>query len=460
MIYYFYKKYGGDSLNIKIKAKRFACSAHSGQVRKSDKAKPMIIHPMDVANKLEEYGFDDNVIAGGYLHDVVEDTKYTKEDILKKFGEDIASLVDGASEKDKSLSWEERKKETIDRVKRLDLRHKAIVCCDKISNLEDIQILMKVNENFDFSAFKRGYEKQKWYYTEVYKSLIINEDINNKMFLDLKELIDSVFYNKKDTYLENTIFEDAKEELNKLMKYHYRKKEIFKLSKILKTKPYVIEFTGTPRTGKTTLINNLYDFFKKGGFNVEVIEEFTTSNKYKNEIYPKLKDKDKKTINLEIPKYVLKQLNEVIEKKPDIILIDRSLIDRFIWIDRLYLKKEILKEEYNEYIDKQISIIRDKIDLVIVTYTDSITCIKRDYLTSLSLEKRRFLNENNINEYNKSLLNIKKLMNKKNINFYFIDTTEINQRGVSFDVVDVILKQIRSEFIARIYDETRGDKNG
>ena len=81
-------------------------------------------------------------------------------------------------------------------------------------------------------------------------------------------------------------------------------------------------------------------------------------------------------------------------------------------------------------------------------------------MTSLSLEKRRFLNENNINEYNKSLLNIKKLMNKKNINFYFIDTTEINQRGESFDVVDVILKQIRSEFIARIYDETRGDKNG
>ena len=442
MIYYFYKKYGGDSLNIKIKAKRFACSAHSGQVRKSDKAKPMIIHPIDVANKLEEYGFDDNVIAGGYLHDVVEDTKYTIEDILKDFGEDIASLVDSASEKDKSLSWEERKQETIDRVKSLDLRHKAIVCCDKISNLEDIQILMKVNENFDFSAFKRGYEKQKWYYTEVYKSLIINEDINNKMFLDLKELIDSVFYNKKDTYLENTIFEKAKEELNKLMKYHYRKKEIFKLSKILKTKPYVIEFTGTPRTGN--------DFFKKGGFNVEVIEEFIASNKYKNEIYPILKDKDKKTINLEIPKYVLRQLNEVIEKKPDIILIDGSLIDRLIWIDRLYLKKKILKEEYNECIDEQISVIRDKINLVIATYTDSITCIKRDYLTSLSIEKRKFLTENNINEYNKSLLNMKALAKKENLNLHLFDTTNKDQRTVSFEVVERILNDMKTKLLSRV----------
>ena len=124
-------------MNVKELAKEFAIKAHKGQKRKFDTAKPMIIHPINVANILSEYEFDDNVVAAGYLHDVVEDTKYTLKDIEKKFGQDIASLVNGATEPDKSLSWEERKKHTIENIKNLNLRHKAIVCADKISNLED-----------------------------------------------------------------------------------------------------------------------------------------------------------------------------------------------------------------------------------------------------------------------------------------------------------------------------------
>ena len=154
-------------MNIKDKAKEFAINAHKGQIRKSNKEKPMIIHPINVADILSEYGFDDNVVAAGYLHDVIEDTKYTKEDLLKAFNEDILSLVLGDTEKDKSLSWEEGKIETINIVKDLDLRHKSIVCADKISNLEDMRIIFETRGEKDFSAFKRGYEKQKWYYTEV-----------------------------------------------------------------------------------------------------------------------------------------------------------------------------------------------------------------------------------------------------------------------------------------------------
>ena len=77
--------------DIKIKAKYFAIEAHKDQKRKSEPDKPMIIHPISVAMILEQYGFDDRVIAAGYLHDVVEDTKYTIEDIEKEFGRDIAS---------------------------------------------------------------------------------------------------------------------------------------------------------------------------------------------------------------------------------------------------------------------------------------------------------------------------------------------------------------------------------
>ena len=49
----------------------------------------MVIHPINVRNIFESYGFDGSVISAGFLHDVIKDTKYTKDDIKKTFGEDI-----------------------------------------------------------------------------------------------------------------------------------------------------------------------------------------------------------------------------------------------------------------------------------------------------------------------------------------------------------------------------------
>ena len=441
-------------MNIREKAKLFAIKAHKGQIRKSDKEKPMIIHPINVANILSEYGYDDNVVAAAYLHDVIEDTKYTKEDLLNEFNDDIVSLVLGATEEDKSLSWEERKTITIDKVKDLDLRHKVVVCADKISNLEDMRIIFEVNGKRDFSAFKRGFDKQKWYYTEVYNSLIYNEDKDYVMFSRLKLLIDDIFYDNKHDELERKIFEGREDEYNKLIRLHYRKQEVYKMISVLdKNKPYVIEFTGTPRTGKTTLMNNLYDFFKKGGFTTSTLEEFTTSQRYKKEIYPRLKNEYKSVINTEIPKYVLENLNMAIDKNNDIILIDRSLFDRMIWMDRLYNKNGVTEREYNDYIDKYTKIINDKIDIVIGLYTDSLTSLRRDYTANASLEKRTFLSEDNINEYNNSLMNMKELSNKENINFYLFDTTDKSERDISFEILDTILTDMRKKYIKLLNDE-------
>lgn len=442
-------------MKIESKARKFAIKAHKGQVRKSDKDKPMIIHPINVANILKEYDFDQNVISAGYLHDVVEDTKYEIENIKKMFGEDIASLVWGASEEDKSLSWEERKEHTIEKTKTLDLRHKAVICADKISNLEDLRILYELNGESVFSSFKRGFESQKWYYTEVYNSLIMNEDKNYPMFIRLKEIIDYIFYNKNSNeYVKTIIFKDNIDEYNLLKNIHYRKEEVFKLKNVLsKKKPYVIEFTGTPRTGKTSLINNLKDFFKKKGFSVCIIEEFTTSLKYKTQIYPILKNKSKNVVNTEIPKYVLKDLDSAINSKYDIIIVDRSLFDRLIWVDRLFLKKGMSDEEYNEYKSTYIPLIKEKINIIVSLYTDSLTCLKRDYHANLSLENRTFLNEDNVNEYNKSLLNMEKLSIKENINFKMFDTTNKNQREISFEVIDSILSDMRKYYLSLVIKE-------
>ena len=73
----------------------FATQAHEGQKRKS--GEPYIIHPLAVMNILREWGMDEDTVIAGVLHDTVEDTGVTLDEIKEKFGETVAFLVDGVT---------------------------------------------------------------------------------------------------------------------------------------------------------------------------------------------------------------------------------------------------------------------------------------------------------------------------------------------------------------------------
>ena len=434
-------------MNIKEKAKNFAIKAHKGQVRKSEIEKPMIIHPINVGLILENYGFDDNLVAAGYLHDVVEDTKYTLDDIKDNFNDDITSLVKGVTEPDKTLSWEERKTYAINEISKLDFRNKVLKVADKINNLEDINRLMNLNKDFDFSLFNRGYDKQKWYYNSLSNKLCENED--HPIFERFKKLVDITFNDYKDealNYLSDT-------EYNKLNKLNLLKYEIKNIKNCIKNKPYVIEFTGTPRTGKTSIINDIEDFLKKAGFKVKVLEEFTSSKFYKENLKDELKKEYKNIVNTEIPKYVNKQLNETLKENLDIIIIDRSLFDRCIWIDRLYLKDGISKTETNDYYNKYIKIIKDNIDTVVATYCSSDISLKRDYKSNLSLETRNFLSIQNVDEYNKSLKNTINLFKENNYKINLINTNNINLNKSKLKITEIILKDMKNKYLKELIKE-------
>ena len=345
-------------MDVKKKAHDFAINAYSNKYRKAELDKPYFFHAIDVANKLEKYGFDDNVVAAGYLHDIIEDTEYSEKDVLDMFGEDITSLVMGATERDKSLSWEERKIDSIQRVRNLDIRHKAIVACDKISNIEDLRLKFGKNGKEDFSSFNRGKDKKIWYWKEIYKSLITGEDENLPMFLKLKKNIDDISNISnvlaKGYYPDIDVIDSNLDTSKIARELHYKKNEMLKIMTLVNNKKsYVVEFTGDNSEEKSSMIYKLKTYFMLSGFNVLVVNDL---NEVDNSI---------------------DRINDFY----DIVLIDRAFFDK---VTNMYIMNKngvINYSQFNNYIYHSKKKIIDYIDMVVVLKN------KDDYCYNSSLYK-------------------------------------------------------------------------
>ncbi len=144
------KYHPSDDISLIEKAYETACKAHAGQKRKS--GEPYIIHPLYVAIILADLEMDQETIAAGLLHDVVEDTIYTKEEIEVEFGPDVALLVDGVTKlqkiqlsgdyADKTVAQQEMQAENLRKmflamVK--DIRVILIKLADRLHNMRTLQ---------------------------------------------------------------------------------------------------------------------------------------------------------------------------------------------------------------------------------------------------------------------------------------------------------------------------------
>ncbi len=153
-------------MNTIDKAIAFAARAHSGQCRKGTRI-PYIVHPLGVARILIQCGCPDHVVLSGILHDTVEDTPVTLEEIRQGFGCDVAALVDAATEPDRNDTWENRKKHTIGMVKTLSEEAAILVLADKLDNIRAIREDLEANGKAVWDRFKRPREWQKWYYESL-----------------------------------------------------------------------------------------------------------------------------------------------------------------------------------------------------------------------------------------------------------------------------------------------------
>lgn len=147
----------------------FATKKHSGQFRKAT-AIPYILHPLEVLQILYSMRADINLLIAGVLHDTVEDTDTTLDEIKELFGDDVAMLVASNSE-DKSKSWDERKLHTINELLVADERVKMLIMADKLANLRSIAYDYLVKGDGLWVRFNAPKEKQAWYYDGILDAL-------------------------------------------------------------------------------------------------------------------------------------------------------------------------------------------------------------------------------------------------------------------------------------------------
>lgn len=141
----------------------FALANHKNGLRKGTKM-PYIVHPLEVMHILMLMGADKNLMAAGVLHDTVEDTDATLEEIAVIFGDDVASLVASHTEKDKALPWKTRKEIALEHLKHATKREQMLVLADKLSNMRAIARDYAELGDKLWERFNRGEESQAWYY--------------------------------------------------------------------------------------------------------------------------------------------------------------------------------------------------------------------------------------------------------------------------------------------------------
>lgn len=137
------KKYNKNpDIDLITKAFKLAEEKHEGQVRNSGEA--YIVHPLEVSIILASLEMDDATICAGLMHDVLEDTDYTKEEMEDEFGREIAELVDGVT-KLKNLQYKSKEEAQIESMRKMvlamanDIRVIIIKLADRLHNMRTLE---------------------------------------------------------------------------------------------------------------------------------------------------------------------------------------------------------------------------------------------------------------------------------------------------------------------------------
>lgn len=168
------RKYHSGDLSIVEKAYRYAEEKHSGQTRKS--GEPYFIHPVRVAHTIASLELDPQSVCAALLHDVVEDTEVTYEDIAAEFGETVAMLVDGVTKLGK-IPTNSKEEQQIENLRKMffamtkDIRVIVVKLADRLHNMQTLRFMSEEKQRiiaretlevYAPLAHRLGMSKIKW----------------------------------------------------------------------------------------------------------------------------------------------------------------------------------------------------------------------------------------------------------------------------------------------------------
>ena len=177
------------------KAAQFAIEAHRGTERRG-KGFPFIIHPMEAATIVANITNDPEMLAAAILHDTVEDTEVTIEQIEELFGTRVARLVHTDTAK-KGDTWRARREVQIERFRQADRDSQIVALGDKLSNLRAIALDYKSLGDALWSRFHapEGVKDIEWYYRGIADSLANLAD--TAPYQEFLNLLEETFHTSK-----------------------------------------------------------------------------------------------------------------------------------------------------------------------------------------------------------------------------------------------------------------------
>lgn len=174
----------------------YSANAHKGQLRKGTDI-PYFSHIITAMNYALQLTSDVEVLMAVALHDTVEDTYVTIEDLKNEFGERVAMLVADESEDKRhgvspSETWEIRKKETIEHLKEVSHEGKIIALSDKVANAKSVLCEWQIVGDDIWNKFNQKDKKmQEWYYRSCADALSELDDTN--VMKEYKYYIEKLF---------------------------------------------------------------------------------------------------------------------------------------------------------------------------------------------------------------------------------------------------------------------------
>lgn len=150
------------------KAYRLASYHHRGQTRKGGDI-PYITHPVAVAEMLQRAGYDENVIAAGLLHDLLEDTACDREEMEKAVGPEVTAIVLEITEGSKLIPWQERKGHYLRVLETASPEALVVSCADKIHNIKSLLEGLAAEGDKFIASFAGGLNEKIANYGSIYE---------------------------------------------------------------------------------------------------------------------------------------------------------------------------------------------------------------------------------------------------------------------------------------------------